>query len=296
MRYGGENTIDITGFIRAIETQKLRCEGLVVLRHGEQIAAHRWVPEAPRNCHSAAKSFTAIAIGMAIERGKLSLTDRPLDAFPGVIRNPDRRLASLSLEHLLTMTRGHAAFSRPATVVEALEQELSFDPGTRFVYDNGSTFLASAMFTRAMGQTVRDFLLEALFRPLGIPDPEWTESPDGHTLGATGLYLATASLALFGQLLLRRGNWRGTQLVPPLWIDSASRSHVSTADSRHADYDLGYGYCFWPCRHGAYRADGKDGQFVIVLPRQDSVIAVNSSEEKHYPVLYAVWDEILGLL
>jgi CubicO group peptidase (beta-lactamase class C family) len=143
---------------------------------------------------------------------------------------------------------------------------------------------------------VRDFLAEALFRPLGIPNPEWAESSDGHTVGGTGLLLSTSSLALFGQLLLQRGEWQGSRLVPPCWIDSASRPQVSTANSRHADYDLGYGYGFWPCRHGAFRADGKDGQFVIVMPRQDAVVAIHSAEERHYPILYAVWDEILPRL
>jgi CubicO group peptidase (beta-lactamase class C family) len=194
------------------------------------------------------------------------------------------------------MTRGHAEFSRPATVTEALEQELSFEPGSCFVYDNGSTFLASAMFTRAMGMTVRDFLTGELFNPLGISPPEWEESSDGHTIAATGLHLSTSSLGIFGQFLLRRGEWKGKQIVSAGWIDSASRAHVSTRSSRNADADLGYGYCFWPSRHGAFRADGKDGQFVVVLPRQDAVVAVNSDEVKHYPVLYAIWDTILPLL
>jgi CubicO group peptidase (beta-lactamase class C family) len=288
--------MNLTGFVRAVEGQKLRCEGVVVARRGETIAEHRWVTEAPRNCYSVSKSFTSIAIGMAIESGKLSLTDRLVDSFPGAVDKPGPRLASLNLEHLLTMTRGHGEFSRPATVTEALEQELKFEPGSRFVYDNGSTLLASAMFTQAMGTTARDFLVEALFLPLGIAGPEWAESPDGHTIGGTGLLLSTSSLARFGQLLLQRGEWRGRQLAPPRWIDSAGRPHVSTSDSRHPDYDLGYGYGFWPSRHGAYRADGKDGQFVIVLPRQDAVVAISSAEERHYPILYAVWDEILPRL
>ncbi|MDR1253089.1 MAG: beta-lactamase family protein [Treponema sp.] len=287
--------MDITAFVRAIEKQNLHCEGVMVSRHGETVADYRWIPDTLRNCHSVSKSFTSIAIGMAVERGKLSLTDRVLDAFPGAADKPSPRLASLTLEHLLTMTRGHAEFSRPATVVEALAQDLTFEPGERFVYDNGSTFLASAMFTHAMGMTVRDFLLGALFRPLGIPDPEWAESADGHTIGATGLSLTTASLALFGRLLLQRGYWRDKQLVSPRWIDSASRPQVSSASNR-PDYNLGYGYGFWPCRHGAFRADGKDGQFVITLPRQDAVVAINSNEPRHYPILYAVWDEILPLL
>jgi CubicO group peptidase (beta-lactamase class C family) len=288
--------MDIAGFVRRIERDRLQCEGVVVLRGGEQIARHRWIPEAPRNSFSVSKSFTAIAIGMAIERGKLALSSRVLDAFPDLVREPDQRLSALTLEHLLTMTRGHAVFSRPLTAAAALEQELSFEPGSRFVYDNGSTLLASAMFTRAMGQRVRDFLVTALFEPLGIPGPEWTESADGHSLGATGLFLDTASLARFGQLLLQRGRWGNEQLVPARWIDRAGRAQVSTGENQRPDWDLGYGYGFWPSRHGAYRADGKDGQFLVVLPGQDAVVAVNSDEERHYPVLYAIWDEILPLL
>ena len=287
--------MNIKSFITSVEKQRLNCEGVVVLQHGKKIAEHRWVPENPRNSFSVSKSFVAVAVGMAVDRGKLSLSDRPAEFFPELVRKPDKHLAALTLEHLLTMTRGHAEFSRPATAAEALSQPLAYPPGERFVYDNGSTFLASAMFTRAMGINVRDFLIDTQFRPLGIPRPEWAESPDNHTAGATGLVLTTSEMARFGQFLLQKGEWQGKQLVSPSWIDSASRSRISTG-LRKPDSNLGYGYCFWPCRHGAYRADGKNGQFVIILPRQDAVVAIHSSEPKHFPVLYAVWNEILPQL
>lgn len=288
--------MEIKSFVKAIEKQKLNCEGVIVLRHGKKAAEHRWVPETRRNCFSVSKSFMSVAVGMAADKGKLSLADSAAAAFPDLVRKkPGKRLAALTLGHLLTMARGHNAFSRPATAAEALAQPLAYQPGERFVYDNGSTFLASAMFTRATGKTAREFLLAALFGPLGIADPVWPESPDGHTAGATGLELTTSELARFGQFLLQRGQWQGKQLVSPEWIDNAGRPQISTR-SRRPDNDLGYGCGFWPCRHGAYRADGKDGQFVIVLPRQDTVVAINSNEPKPSPILYAVWDEILPLL
>jgi CubicO group peptidase (beta-lactamase class C family) len=287
--------MNIDSFVRSIEKQKLNCEGIVVLRHGEKIAEHRWIPEAPRNSFSVSKSFVSIAVGMAIDRGKLSLNSRVADFFPENCRKAGKRLSVLSLEHLLSMTRGHRAFSRPATVDDALAQPLAYQPGTHFVYDNGSTFLASAMFTRAMGVPVREFLLDALFRPLDIPDPQWPQSPDGHTVGATDLALTTSDLARFGQFLLQRGQWKGRQLVSSAWIDNAGRPQINTR-SRRPDWDIGYGFGFWPCRHGAYRADGKNGQFVVVFPRKDAVVAINSDEEKPYPILYAVWEEILPVL
>jgi CubicO group peptidase (beta-lactamase class C family) len=288
--------MDIGSFVKAIEKQRLNCEGVIVLQHGAKIAEHRWIPEAPRNSFSVSKSFVSVAIGMAIDSGKMSLNSRVADFFPECCRSkPGKRLSALTLEHLLNMTRGHRAFSRPATVADALAQPLAYQPGEHFIYDNGSTFLASAMFTRAMGVPVREFLLDALFRPLGIPDPQWPQSSDGHTVGATGLALSTSDLARFGQFLLQRGQWQGRQLVSSAWIDNAGRPQVNTR-SRRPDWDIGYGFGFWPCRYGAFRADGKDGQFVVVLPRQDAVVAINSNEEKPYPILYAVWEEILPLL
>jgi CubicO group peptidase (beta-lactamase class C family) len=287
--------MEINPFVSAIEKQKLGCEGIVVLRHGEKIAEHRWIPETPRNCRSVSKGFIAVAVGMAIDRGKLSPGSRAADAFPELVGKQGKRLAALTLEHLLTMSRGHKKFSRPATAAEALAQPLTYQPGTRFVYDNGSTLLASAMFTRTMGINARDFLLDALFRPLGMGDPPWPESADGHINGATGLVLTTSSLARFGQFLLQRGQWEGRQLVSPGWIDYISRPQINTR-SRRPDSDLGYGCGFWPSRHGAYRADGRDGQFVIVLPREDAVIAINANEPNSPAILCAVWDGILPLL
>jgi CubicO group peptidase (beta-lactamase class C family) len=182
-------------------------------------------------------------------------------------------------------------------VEEALLHTLDLKPGERFFYDNACTFLASAMVTRAMGRTVKDLLVERLFGPLGIPDPVWEESDDGHTIGATGLELSTSSLARFGRFLLQRGNWEGTQLVSSAWIDGATRTQVPTVPSQSdPDYDLGYGYQFWTCRHGAYRCDGKDGQFVVILPALDAVVTVNSDEENMKPILYALWDHVLPRL
>jgi CubicO group peptidase (beta-lactamase class C family) len=298
--------MDISAYREAIDRQHLGLDGILVLQRGREVATHRWTEDIPRNVYSVSKSFTAIALGMAIDDGKIALTDsvpavlREL-VFEDSVRHPDPRLAALRLEHLLTMSRGHPQFTRPRTVAEALAQALVYDPGTVFVYDNASTFLASAMLTAATGQTLRDFLTERLFRKLGIPDPAWRASEDGFTLGATGLELTTESLGRFGQFLLQRGNWQGEQLVAPSWIDGATRAQIPTRnppgkESRSADYDLGYGYQFWMCRHGAYRADGKDGQFVVVLPRQEAVIALTAHEERMRPILYLLWEHILPRL
>jgi CubicO group peptidase (beta-lactamase class C family) len=289
--------MDLSNYIDEIKRRKLGVEGIIVLQHGRKIAEHRWIPEAPRDIHSISKSFTSIAVGMAVDDGKLSLNDKVTDVLSGVIADPSERLKKLTLEHLLTMRRGYKEFSRPMTVAETLSQPLDREPGSAFLYDNGCTFLASAMVTKVTGLKVRDLLTDRLFRPLAIPDPVWRESDDGLTLGATGLRIATGDLAKFGQLLLQRGNWQGRQLVSAAWIDEATRVQTPTTDTETAsDWNLGYGYYFWNSRCGAFRGDGTQGQYLIVIRDKDAVVAINSEEKRMRAILYAVWDHILPQL
>jgi CubicO group peptidase (beta-lactamase class C family) len=288
--------MDLKPYIDDVEKQKLNVEGIIVRQGGREIARHRWAPDIKRNIFSVSKSFTSIAVGMAVDDGKLRLSDRVTRVFPR--DKPDPRWDALVLEHLLTMSLGHAEFTRPKSVNEALSYELIRDPGTYFLYDNTCTFLASAMLTKATGFKVRDYLLDRLFHPLGIADPEWPESEDGYTIGTSALMLTTAEMALFGQFLLQRGNWEGKQLVSAAWIEGATRTQVHTrADRDLPDTDIGYGYQFWTCRHGAYRCDGANGQYIVVLPALEAVVAINSEQKENtIPILYAVWDHILPRL
>ncbi|MCL2128103.1 MAG: beta-lactamase family protein, partial [Treponema sp.] len=85
--------MNIDSFVKVIERQKLNCEGIIVLRHGKKTAEHRWIPQAPRNTFSVSKSFLSIAVGMAADKGKLSLADHAADAFPELARRPGKRLS-----------------------------------------------------------------------------------------------------------------------------------------------------------------------------------------------------------
>jgi len=287
--------MDLKPYAEGIEEQDLNVEGVVVYQHGREIARRRWISERPRHVWSVSKSFTSIAIGMAIDEGKLKLSDHVTQVLGWDKTQPYWK--TLTLEHLLTMTMGHPEYSRPATLDEILPFEITREPGSYFLYDSTCTFLASAMLTKITGSTVRDYLLDRLFRPLGIHDPVWEQSSDGYSMGAVGLEITTTDMALFGQFLLQRGNWKGKQLVSTAWIDGATRTQVSTSTTQDKpDHDLGYGYQFWTCRHGAYRCDGKNGQFIVVLPALDAVAAINSDEENMKPVLWAVWDYILPQL
>ena len=285
--------MNLEPFIKAVEKEQLKVEGVVVFQQGREVARYRWTQEQRKNIRSVAKGFTSIAVGMAIDEGKLKLSDKLTRVLNRTTLNPDQkaRWDSLTLEHLLTMTMGHIEFSRPWSIEEALSLELSQDLGSVFCYDNTCAFLASAMLTKATGFKLRDYLLDRLWRPLGISDPEWTESKDGFTNGASGLFLTTSEMALFGQFLLQRGNWEGKQLVSAAWIDTATRNQAPFKSSGSlAAYSSGYGYYFWIGPQGTFRCDGSNGQFIMVFPALDAVAAISSDEEDMTGILRAVMD------
>src|SRR5205085_97368 len=113
--------------------------------------------------------------------------------------------------------------------------------------------------------------------------------------GGWGLSARTADIERFGQLYLQGGVWQGRQLVDRGWVEEATSFQVVNAMSGNPnpDWQQGYGYQFWRCRHGAYRGDGAFGQYCVVMPQQDALLAITSGVGDMQVVLNAAWDHLL---
>lgn len=301
--------LNLSAFQARLEREGLHVFSVRVLQHGETVGAENFAgaDDIRRLQHSVSKSFTSMAVGLALQEGRLDLDTRIGDVFPEA--GSDRAScasealdpAQIRLIDLLRMSSGHdtppltyeerAVLEEPDWVKHYLSQPLDRPPGELFTYSSGDTYMISAMLEAVTGQTVKDYLVPRLFEPMGIHDVRWDTCPLGRTLGCTGLYLTTEELSRFGEFLLRRGVWKGRQLVSAAWIDLATSKQVATPEDG-GDWGTGYGYQFWRCTHGAYRADGMYGQFCIVLPERDAVVAINSQEENMQGILNAVWEEI----
>jgi hypothetical protein len=153
--------------------------------------------------------------------------------------------------------------------------------------------MLSAIIQHLTGMTVLDYLRPRLLDPLGIEDATWESCPRGINTGGWGLSITTGAIARFGQLYLQRGLWRGDRLVPEAWVSEATAKHVSNGSRADSDWEQGYGYQFWRCRNGAYRGDGAFGQFCIILPEQDAVVAITAGLGDMQAVLNLVWTHLL---
>lgn len=282
----------------------------MLVRHGHVVAECWWSPYDAQTRHelySLSKSFTSTAVGLAIAEGKLSLDDPVLKFFPeDAPEKPSKNLEAMRVHDLLRMSTGHQTeprlFSPQGAGLNSLQKswvktflahEVPFKPGTHFLYNTAATYMQSAIVQKVTGQTVLDYLRPRLFEPLGIENPTWGTSPQGITLAGYGLSIRTEDIAKFGQLYLQKGRWGRQQLVPEAWVKAATARQTSNGSNPQSDWEQGYGYQFWRARHGAYRGDGAFGQFCIVLPEQDTVIAITSGTSNMQAVLNLVWSKLL---
>jgi CubicO group peptidase (beta-lactamase class C family) len=299
----------ILAFLDAAHEGGHELHSLMIVRHGRVVAEGWWTPYGPRLNHtlySLSKSFTSTAVGFAVAEGRLSVDDKVLPFFPearpAVV---NEHLAALRVRDLLCMASGHEKDPTHPIVKEEdwvrafLASPFTCPPGSRFVYNSEATYMCSAIVQRLTGQRILDYLRPRLFDPLGIEDMTWEVCPRGTNTGGWGLSVPTEALAKFGEFLRRRGEWQGRRLLPAAWVDEATTFKIQQpvpAGGERKDWHQGYGYQFWRCRHNAFRGDGAFGQFMVVMPEQEAVVAITSECRNLQGELDLVWDHILPAL
>ncbi|MEI6291381.1 MAG: serine hydrolase, partial [Chloroflexota bacterium] len=286
-KQGVASTALIT-FLQEINKDIRHLHSFMFLRHGSVISEGWWNPWQTDTRHmlfSLSKSFTSTAVGIAISEGRFQLTDRLVDLFPDKLPGKvSQNLADMQVKHLLSMSTGQIEDTTPFIVFEEdpvrafLARPVDYKPGTHFFYNSGSTFMLSHLITKTTGLKLIDYLKPRILQPLGIEKAEWESHPDGIDFGGWGLSIKTEDIALFGQLYLQKGRWNGQQLIPEAWVQQASSFQADNAPDENPDWAQGYGFQFWLCSPpGVYRGDGAFGQYCIIMPEQDAVIAITAS-------------------
>ena len=314
-RAQGVDAAGLHAFVDAVEAGGLGLHSLMVVRHGSVVAEAWWRPYTADRVHlaySLSKTLTATAVAFLAHEGRLSLDDRVLDHLPEYDpATVPEGWHDVRLRHCLSMTVGHegdawtAAFDQPGGALEAPDDWVprvlatvpTREPGTYFAYNQVATYLLAIIVERLAGVGVAEVLRPRLLAPLALPDIPWHRDPLGRELGFTGAHLTTEAIASVAQLYLDRGRWAGRQVLPSTWVDEATVAFGPLNEDPGADEDWrrGYGYSFWMQRHG-YRGDGAYGQFLVVLPDEDAVVAITSEQARMQTTLDALWEHVVPAL
>jgi len=299
----GISSQSILQFLEATKTSGISWHSFMLLRHGKVVAEGWWKPYDSHYVHSLyslSKSFTSTAIGLLVKEGKLDIHSKVISFFPKDLPAPiDENLGQVTVRSLLTMNTGHAGDTMPkmraskdSWVKTWLAQPVEFPPGTHFLYNTGNTYMLGAILHKITGETLESYLGPRLFQPLGITGYDWETSPQGLNTAGYGLRVRTEDIAKLGQLYLQKGKWQDQVILPANWVEEATRKQTDS-QVNNGDWSQGYGYQFWRCTHNLFRGDGAYGQYCIVMPEQDAVLAVTGQSPDMQKSMNVLWDHLL---
>ncbi|THB77411.1 MAG: class C beta-lactamase-related serine hydrolase [Desulfobacteraceae bacterium] len=278
-----------------IYKQAEKFEGLnsfLIIKDGILIAewyASGFDKETPGNIKSASKSIISALVGLALQKGYFKSLNQPLfEVLPEFFPPDDHIKKTITLKHLLTMSAGFQHIENVHNYVYLssdwtkgiLQLPMMHKPGDRFNYGTIQTHLLSAALTKASGMDTLTFAQKHLLDNLHISINRWDKAPEGVFFGGSEMYLTPRDMALFGQLYLNNGRFKGNQLVPAAWVESSL--NVSFED---AWAGAAYGYGWWLKKYfgyDTYYAQGYGGQRIMNIPDLNMVFVTTAD----YPPLF----------
>lgn len=280
---------------------------LVVQQHGELIAERYGVRAAnlfeaepepvtavtPLISWSVAKSITHAAVGLLVGDGLIDPTDpAPVAEWTGTEKEAITLLDLLEMRSGLAFVEDYVdgttsdvidmlfGGGAPDHAAFAAAKPLVHPPGSVWSYSSGTTNIVSRIIGDIVAggsgtspadreATMRAFLDQRLFGPIGMTDaaPRFDEA--GTFVGSSYVHAPARQFARFGQLYLDDGMVGDDQLLPEGWVD-----HARNVIAHDPDTGFGYGrhWWTWPEQPSSLAAHGYEGQFVVVLPEHDAVV------------------------
>lgn len=268
-------------------TREYKPHSLVIVKNGKVISSGDWKPYSVNirhMTHSMCKSVVSLAVGIAEKEGLLTLNEKLGDIFRESFNQIiPKRLREATVEHLLTMTTG-AKFAEadvifvPDWFKKMIESDTKWAPGTKFEYNSLNTYMLAAVIEKKSGMGLCEYLKPRLFDILDIQDMLWEKSPEGIAKGGWGCYLSAMEMAKLGLLCMNGGRWQKDGRWIEVVLEDYIRRAVTPIKLPVRGF-FGYGYQIWTAEEG-YMFNGMFGQYVIVFPEQNTVIAMTSGNDR----------------
>ncbi|MDD2595957.1 MAG: serine hydrolase [Bacteroidales bacterium] len=298
MGYSSEKFAALEEYIK----NELTTTHIMVVVNGKVIFAMGDLGETARIA-SCRKSLLSMMYGKYVENGTINLdatlADLGIDDNGGLLEKEKQA----KVRHLITARSGvfHPA-SNDGDDSKYAPARGSVEPGTYFLYNNWDFNCAGGVFEQLTGKNIYTAFMEDIAKPIGMQDyliekQQKTGDLTASKFPAYHFWISTRDMARVGYLMLKKGNWNGTQVISEEWVKTITsvvtpRSEMNPESRHRKQFD--YGYLWWlfskeytdyaaDIYEGGYTATGLGGQYITVLPKLNMVIAhkdINSKMEK----------------
>ena len=285
----------IDAFLRDLHQSRFNMHSILIMRHGKLITeAYRppYDQDRKQRMFSVSKTFAALAAGLLIDEGRLSLTDKVVDFFPEYCPDPVHPLlAAATIYDMLTMQDPHDRTTHGYGIKSNWLESWFLTPpchppGTVFQYNTTSTNLVAAIVERVTGTKMIDYMYPRLLTPIGFSEGCYCgETPDGDSFAGSAVMCTPRDLAKLVQLVMNGGEWDGKQLISQEFILKLRSKQVDTTlMGIPVEGMFGYGFFTWHLRNGGFTFFGIHGQFGIGFPDTGLVVVATGNTADNYDV------------
>lgn len=290
----------------SLNAQEHKMHSMLIIKNSKLVMEeyfNGYDQEKHQDLRSVTKSVISLLVGIAIEKGNIQSIDDPVAMYLPEFKDskdPSDSKGQITIRHLLTMSSGmdcndwdpksagqeDKLYKKKRWLDHMAGLPMVNEPGTASYYCTGGVMLLARIVELYGGMSWRAQAMQYLFKPMGITDVKF-----GHTSkksmpeASKRLYMRPRDVAKIGQLVLKRGEWEGKQLVPSSWIEEISfkKTQISGLD---------YSFLWWKLpftkddqKVDATCATGNGGQYILVFPEHNLVAvftggAYNSQEDK----------------
>lgn len=289
----------IESFLSKMEEKKVVINYIQIYQNDKLLEEYaRLTTKTRLNTYSVSKSVTSLGVGIAIDEGLLSLDDLIYTFFDEIdFTKCNPLVKKIKVRHLLTMTCGlkdklffgddEERYINKDWVSHFFYSDFIYEPGEHFEYCNFNTYILSCIIEKVSKQSLLDYMKPRFFDILEIGNPDWLACPKGHTMAANSLFLTIDEMSKIGLLLLNNGTYKGKQIISKEYLELATKNQIEQNIPK-----FGYGYQFWINEDlKSYRADGKYGQYIIVVPSYNLVVTLQALDtQKFYD---DVWEDLV---
>lgn len=286
----------------------------LLIKQEEETYLHNFQGESKASdVRSISKTILTVALGRVItlaDAGEYPAISEESKIYPMIkdainLENEDNleKIQGIKIKHLITHTIGYEDVllmrndikdKNPFDLLDYLvNYPIIHEPGEYYLYSNAGFYLLSVVLEEFLKEDLRSFLKREFFGPLGIEQFEW-EKYGKYLAGASRLRLFPEDLLKFGELFLNNGEADGLQLISEAWIQKMLTVSTYTKEldlSERTFRRYAYGHGIWLAKDSFYFGHGTDGQRLIILPKEETIILTLAEQIDVDPI-----DEIINKL
>lgn len=283
-------------------------DGKIVIEEylGTQLTGGAFTVNSPWYWASAGKTLTSALVGIAHEEGKISFDAKTSDYLgAGWTSLSALQESKITVRHQLTMTTGLDDGVADPDCTDKTCLVYKADPGTRWAYHNAAYTLLDGVIASGTGQTMTNYFTSKIGSVIGM-DGFYLKSGSYNNV----FYSTPRSFARYGLLLLNKGVWNGTTVIPS--------SYFTLMTTSSQNINLSYGYLTWlngkisymvpgsqlvipgsiasNAPSDMFAAMGKNGQIINVVPSKNLVVIRMGDVPDTSSVPYLFQNDLWGKL